>query len=247
MEKRLEKKLNYLMSYVILSTCVLGFILLSSFMREENNEKFDEITVKRINILGEDGSLRMVLSNETRQHSGRVNGKDLENRERPAGILFFNDEGDECGGIIYYGKSDDKQTYSGMSFTMDQYKEDQVIQILNSESYEDGKEKISRGISISDLPTGSDLITRMEKISEIQSKLKSMTEEEQNKLLAEIGNSLGSSQRLFIGRTKNNSSGLYLSGPDGKQKIRIYVDENNDPKFEVINEEGKAKNILGDY
>lgn len=244
MENKLEKKLNFLMAYTTISTLVFVFFILSSFNDSNKNENFDEITVKRINLVAEDGSLRMVLSNETRQHPGRVNGKELEQRERPAGILFFNDEGDECGGIIYYGKSEENQTYSGMSFTMDQYKEDQVIQILNNESYNDGHEKISRGISISDLPTGSDLMTRMEKINEIQDKLKSMNEEEQKKLIAEVGNSLGTKQRLFIGRTSKNNSGLYLSGPDGKQKLKIYVDEKGTPKFEVVDKDGNSKNIL---
>ncbi|PTM01669.1 MAG: hypothetical protein DA407_15785 [Bacteroidetes bacterium] len=244
MEKQLEIKLNFLTTYAIISTLIFGSVLLFSFNNKTNNENFDEITVKRINVISEDGSLRMVLSNETRQHPGRVNGKDLDDRERPAGLLFFNDEGDECGGVIYSGKTEDGKTYSGMSFTMDQYKEDQVIQILNSESYIDGKENISRGILISDLPTGSDLMTRMDSIKGIQEKLKNMSEEEANKLMSEIGNSLGSKQRLFIGRTKNNNSGLYLSDPDGKQKIKIYVDENGTPKFDVLDNNGVYKNIL---
>jgi hypothetical protein len=222
----------------------MGFVLLSSFKNKILKENFEEITVKRINVIGEDGSLRMVLSNETKQHPGRVNGQDLEKRERPAGILFFNDEGDECGGIIQHGKTEDGKTHSGMSFTMDQYKEDQVIQILNSEYYEDGVEKISRGIAISDLPTGSDLLTRMNKIKEIQEKMKTMSEEEAQKLAAEFGNSLRSTQRLFIGRNKANNAGLFLSGPDGQQKIKIYVDENGVPKIEVKDESGVYHNIL---
>lgn len=244
MEKRLEKRLNFLSAYALISTVVFISSILLSFNYADKQETFDEITVKRINLVAEDGSLRMVLSNETRQHPGRMNGKDMEQRDRPAGILFFNEESDECGGLIHWGNSEEGQTYSGMSFTMDQYKEDQVIQIVNDESYSAGEEKISRGIVISDIPTGSDLLTRMEKINEIRDKLKNMSEAEQKELIAEVGNSLSSKKRLFIGRTSNNSSGLYLAGPDGKQKIKIYVDENGDPKFEVIDETGNARNIL---
>ncbi len=240
----MEKKLNYLTAYAVISSCLICFVLLSGFLQKNNNENFDEITVKRINIVAEDGNLRMVLSNENRQHSGRMNGIDIEKRERPAGIIFFNEESDECGGLSYYGNTEDGQTYSGMSFSMDQYKEDQVIQILNEEVYADGKERIRRGISIMDIPTGSDLFTRMDKIKEIQTRLESMNEEDQKKLIAEIGNSLGTKQRLFIGRTGANNSGMFLAGPDGRQKIRIYVDENGTPIFEVIDNEGNSRNIL---
>lgn len=244
MENKLIKRLNYLTVYAIFSSCFLMVFILSSFVQKDNNQNIDQLTVKRINIIGEDGSLRMVLSNESRQHPGRVNGKNLESRDRPSGLLFFNDEGDECGGLVYSGKTEDGVTNSGMSFTMDQYKEDQVVQILNSEYYVDGKQTIRRGIAINDLPTGSDLITRMDKIKEIQNKISTLSKEEQQKVIEEYGNSLSSVQRLFIGKTKNNNAGLYLRGPDGKQKINIYVDENNIPKIEVINENGNAINIL---
>jgi hypothetical protein len=68
-------------------------------------ESFDEINVKRINIIENDGTIRMVLSNKERQHPGRIDGKDIDEREREAGLLFFNDEGDECGGCVILPKT----------------------------------------------------------------------------------------------------------------------------------------------
>lgn len=241
----MEKRVKFLTAYVVFSTIIFGSLLLMSFKQNSTNKVFDELTLKRLNIVSENGELRLVLSNENRQHPGRINGKDLELRERPAGILFFNTEGDECGGLTYYGKTyENGISQSGMSFTMDQYKEDQVIQIVNGETYEKGNSKISRGIVISDIPTGSDLLTRMDKIKEIQEKIKKLPEIEQKKLIEEVGNSLSSKQRVFIGRTKKNDSGLFLSGPDGKQKLRIYVDDKGIAKLEVLNNDGEFKNLL---
>ena len=246
MEKKLEWKLNLLTAYAVVSTIVFGAILTMSFNSNNDNKVavYDEITAKRINVISEDGELRMVVSNEFRQHPGRVNGQDIEKRDRPAGILFFNEEGDECGGIIHWGKTADGATSSGMSFTMDQYKEDQVLQIINNEYYSEGKQSIQRGVAISDLPTGSDLLTRMKKIEEIQKILSTSSPEEQQKIIEQYGNSLSSIQRLFIGKTKKNNAGIFLAGPDGKQKLNIYVDENNIPKIEVIDEKGITSNIL---
>lgn len=72
-----------------MSTLVFSVLLLSSFEKEDKKETFDEITAKKLNLIGEDGSLRMVLSNETRQHSGRMNEKDYPKRDRPAGMIFL--------------------------------------------------------------------------------------------------------------------------------------------------------------
>ena len=246
MEKQIEKKLNFLTAYAVISTLVFSAILMMSFKSNSNGklEAFDELTVKRINIVSEKGDLRMVLSNEFRQHPGRVNGQDIEKRDRPAGILFFNEEGDECGGIIHWGKNADGATRSGMSFTMDQYKEDQVIQIINNEYYSEGKQSIQRGVAINDLPTGSDLLSRIKKIEEIKKIISTASPEEQKKITEQYGNSLSSIQRLFIGKTKKNNAGIFLAGPDGKQRLNIYVDENNIPKIEVIDEKGIKSNIL---
>lgn len=78
---------------------------------------------------------RIVLSNETRQHSGRLNGKESEKRERPSEVIFFNNQGDECGGLIHQVKIKDGKIISGISFTMDNYNDNQVVQILNNEYY----------------------------------------------------------------------------------------------------------------
>ena len=53
--------------------------------------------------MGEKGDLRMVISNEHRQHPGIMNGEKLPDRERSSGIIFFNSSGDECGGLVYDG------------------------------------------------------------------------------------------------------------------------------------------------
>ena len=47
-----------------------------------------------------------------------------------------------------------------------------------------------------------------------------------------------------MGRTKGNSSGLFLSGPDGKPKMMIYVDEKGNPKIQTFNEKGEIKDLV---
>ena len=241
MDKTTERKINFLMAYAVASTLFISFLAMSSFSSNDRINKFDEIEVKKITVLGEDNLPRIVLSNESRQHSGRFNGKDMEKRERPSGIIFFNNQGDECGGLVHQSKIKDGKTTSGMSFTMDNYNDDQVVQILNDEYYADGKAYIQRGININQYPIGSNMEERNKKIEEIK---KITDKTERNLKLKEVMEKEGSVNRLFIGRTKGNSSGLFLSGPDGKPKMMIYVDEKGNPKIQTFNDKGEIKDFI---
>lgn len=241
MIRKLERKINILTTYAVVSAIVISFFALSSFSKKDTIEKYDELIVKKITVIGEDNLPRMVLSNEDRQHSGRMNGKEWEARERPAGIIFFNNEGDECGGLVYQTKEKDGKISSGMSFTMDNYKDDQVLQILNDEYYADGKAYIKRGISINQYPVGSNIDERNSKLE----KLRTITDEKERKeKINALMEKEGAVNRLFIGKTKGNSSGLFLAGPDGAPKMMIYVDEEGVPKIQTFGENGEMKDFL---
>ncbi len=214
---------------------------MSSFDKKDKVAKFDEVIAKKVTVIGEDNLPRMVLSNEQRQHSGRMNGKEWPKRERPAGIIFFNNAGDEIGGLVYQTKEKDGKIISGMSFTMDNYKDDQVLQILNDEYYANGKAFIERGISINQFPAGTNIDDRNKKIEELN---KIVDEKERKLKLRALMQKEGSVNRLFIGRTKGNSSGLFLSGPDGQPKMMIYVDEKGNPKIQTINDKGEIKDLI---
>jgi len=241
LNKGYKRKINFLTGYVIISSIVFSFFLLSSFDNKDEKINFEEITLKRLNLIGEDGNLRMVISNEVRQHPGRMNGKDFPKRKRPAGIIFFNNQGDECGGIIANVQSENGSTNSGMSFTMDNYHDDQVIQILNDETYENNTARIQRGLIINEFPIGSNINSRNNKFKELE---KIKDPKERNEKMKELWNKEGSKRKLFLGQNKDNNSGLFLYDSNGKPKIKIYVDQNGSPKIEIIDNDGRTKNII---
>ncbi|MBO9202533.1 MULTISPECIES: hypothetical protein [Niastella] len=240
-EKSLQRKLNFLFYYAIISSSLFLAFILTSFSGKDKNASMDELTVKKINLTGEDGSLRMVISNETRQHSGRINGQNLSQRPRPAGIIFFNNKGDECGGIVAEVSKDKNALNSGMSFTMDNYHDDQVIQILNDETYENGAASIQRGIIVREFPVGSDMLSRNKQFEELQ---KIKDEKEREEKMNALWDKDGAKKRLFVGRTAKNDSGLFLYDSNGKPKMKIYVDKNGDPKIEVLDDKGNIRNIV---
>lgn len=87
------------------------------------NQEFDQITVHRINVVEPDGTLRMVITDRSNLPGVIVRGKE-GTRDRPyAGMLFYNDEGTENGGLVFAGHRDatGRVVDSGVSLSFDKY------------------------------------------------------------------------------------------------------------------------------
>ena len=96
-------------------------------------QRVEEIDVQRINVREPDGTLRMVIANRSRLPGVIVSGKEQPPVDRPqAGMLFYNDEGSENGGLIFGGRKNTKGevTDSGGSLSFDQYGGNQIVQLI---------------------------------------------------------------------------------------------------------------------
>jgi len=107
----------------ILSTAVIVMLLTGA--RAHRKQSVDEIDVQRINVVEPDGTLRMVISDKSRLPPVIIKGKEQKMGEpRPqAGMLFYNDEGSENGGLIFGGHMNEKGEVvdSGGSLSFDKY------------------------------------------------------------------------------------------------------------------------------
>jgi len=129
--KAINKELIVLRSFAAVAAG--GIILLSSLaFRSSGPQQFDEITVHRINIVEPDGTVKMVITNADKFPNGenKLNGRTLtKSRKKRSGMLYFNEDGIECGGFIYDGQKKTDGHSAGMSLTYDQYDGDQVYAI----------------------------------------------------------------------------------------------------------------------
>lgn len=236
--QKLKGRIRMLTVYSILSTVVFLFLFVSLYNKTAHL-KADELTVKRINLIGEDGSLRMVISNESRQHPGRIDGKDLPKRERPAGILFFDNNGNECGGLVYNESNTGNKVNKMMSFTMDNYKNDQIVQMIDDETYHGDQAVIRRGLAINEFPVGADmgvLVSKMDSLNKAQGDTAIRHQQ-----IQALFKSAGSKRRLFLGRTGQNESGIFLYDNAGRPRLEIYVDSLGDPKMMSLDSAGNTK------
>ena len=231
METKLEKEVRFLKIYAVVATLVGAVFFLTAFSLQNKNQKFAEIDVERINIVEKDGKLRMVISNQERQHPGIVNGKIIERKfPRPPGMIFFNHLGDEMGGLIF---GDNGGNGHFGSLTWDKVRNDQTMGFRHLESdngtYQTGLEMWQQPNIASDITNA-----KLEEAYKI-------TDETKRKAAIQVMIDKGelATNRLFLGKRRDNSNELVMNDVKGKPRIRMQVAPDGTPKLDFLDEAGK--------
>ena len=108
--------------------------------RVEALEQRRVVQAERVDIVEADGSVRLVISNSARSPDPVCDGQTFKrDGGRPAGLLFYNDEGDECGGLVFGGRRAGDGYSAGAALLFDQFKQDQVVGISHDDS--DGRRR----------------------------------------------------------------------------------------------------------
>src|SRR5258705_10238743 len=143
-----RKELRLLRAYALTATVVLTVLVLAAFSRFGQKARFEEIDVERINVVEKDGTLRLVISNKARAPDPVVSGKTYpRGGGNRAGFIFFNDEGNENGGLIYGGRRDRDGTFHAEgALLFDQFDQDQVAGITYDD--ENGRRRV--GLQVGD-------------------------------------------------------------------------------------------------
>ena len=218
---------RFLAIYSGILTIALAVVVLAGFAESRQKQTFDEITVHRINVVEPDGTLRMVISNKTDFPGIIIKGKETPHPGRKtAGMLFFNDEGTENGGLIFGGskdKSGNVSSYGHLSF--DRYEQDQVFSIDADE--ENGQRTSElRIIDEPDHPLTQDL----EEASRIGKLPKDQQEAAWKKSRATTPHA---ETRIKLGRADDRSVALRLKDVQGRDRIVIRVQPDGTPSAAV--------------
>ena len=115
--------------------------------RVEALEQRCVVEAERVDIVEADGNLRLVISNSARAPDPVCDGQTFKRDGlRTAGLLFYNDEGDECGGLAFRGRRAGGGYSAEGALLFDQFKQDQVVGISNEDA--DGQHRA--GLSVWD-------------------------------------------------------------------------------------------------
>lgn len=211
----MKKQLNFhraINGFTLLAITFLGF---NAFTPGKiKNQRFSTIDVERINIVEPDGKVKMIITNVDQFPTGegtKINGfQTNKTRKKRSGMLFFNEEGIECGGFIYDGRKKGNGHSSGLSLTYDQYDGDQVMQLRNIDSKDEkGNRRVNSMLVFNDRSAD-------ESIS---------------------NNKVGrSTPRIMLGKTGSKKNGLFLYDNNGKPKAMFYIGTDNKPRLETYND-----------
>jgi hypothetical protein len=230
----ITKRLRILETYAVVSLLVIGVMAFSAFIKPK--ERLDELTVERLNVVEKNGQLIAVIANRARMPDPITNGKAFKT-ERPPGMIFYNGEGDECGGLVFGAVSgsraragDKYGAYGG--FTFDQYQQSQAIGLI----YNDHSGTREVGLKVWDRPETpqSDFFQRNEAISRMAD---GPDKEAARKQLREDGLS---PTRIFVGKSKERDAKVTLYDAKGNARINMIVDAAGVPRLDFLDESGKV-------
>lgn len=228
---KIEKELRFLKIYAVVLTLVCA-LLFALIFKTTNIKRFGEIDVERINIVEADGKLRMVLSNKLLQHPGIMDGVTYSERrgQRPPGLMFFNEKGDEVGGLVFDGNTG---TGQGGSLTFDKFRGDQTIQFIHDE---EPNGSYFAGLKMNDqnMPL-NDLINKQNEISKLPTK---EAQDAAYQSLRDQG--LMMTERLRIGKDRDKSSIIKMKDAKGRVRIELRVEASGNPKLNFLDELGKV-------
>ncbi len=226
---------SLLVIYSAVATTLLGGFVVTEAIGRPETQAFDQIDVKRINIREDDGTLRLVLSSRDRFPGGILNGEERPRPDRTgAGMLFFNDAGNESGGLIYSSRREADGTVTGYGhLSFDQHDQDQVV-ALNQ--IEDGNGR-SAGLRISDRPA----TPLWETLDKIDGLAPAEREAEIQRLAA--ADAFGQ-PRAFFGKDGYRASTMDLRDARGRTRLRMHVTADGTASIQFLDEAGQVTRTI---
>lgn len=223
--------------YVVAST-LFGLLGIAAFTRANQKQRFTEIDVERINVVAPNGKPRLVISNAERAPDVIINGKSYHrSSSNEAGMIFYNEEGSENGGMGFSGHSQDGHVSADAGFMFDQYGQDQTVGLTYNE--QDGRR--SAGLRVWDRPDQpinvlADMVEPIKRMPDGPEKTRRMAAVRDSAV--KLG--LGGAQRVFVGKQPNKTATVVLADAQSRPRLRLVVDSAGTARIEFLDDAGKV-------
>lgn len=238
---KVKKQIRFLSVYAFVSSILLliALFLIFTMDRKRENLSVEQLTAKRINIIEPNGQPRLVLSNMEKSPENLAYGKPygIPGSNRP-GIIFFNDEATECGGLVFTGRKDSTGKYFASGhFSFDQYNQNQVLYF----QYLDDNGERKTGLYVDDWHNSPDF-PEFRKQYKATEKLPASPERDAKlkQLLEPVNGDPAYAHRVFIGKDADKSALINLADERGKTRIQLKVDSIGTAKINFLDSSGKV-------
>lgn len=241
---RLFSHPRFLTVYSAALTIIVTAAMLTGFTTQHQGPKFDTITVQRINVVEPDGTLRMVLTNNK-----HVPGIIMHGREYPdftgrkgstsAGILFYDAQGSESGGLTFGGRKDAQGNISRFGhLSFDRYDQDQMFTI---DARDDGTNH-SSAIRMIDQPNWP-----IQELLDLLEAIQHLPQAEQQARIAEFFQThpQGAVRTVMQNQTRpgepqNSENALRMNDPAGQLRMRVGLDDDGDSSQDFLDSSGNV-------
>jgi len=204
--------------------------------------QFDQLTVHRLNIVEPNGNPRVIISNRKEFPGLYWGGKEYRHHTRDSGgFLFFNDDGDEVGGMTFDDRRQDGHYAADSGLMFDQYKQDQVVGL----TYNDQDGKRAAGLRVWNRPDHpmDEIIEMSDQAARAKTPAQKRAIEQRMRSKALSWGHYG--ERLFAGKA-NGETLVRLADPEGRPRLLLRVDVQGQPSVEFLDPSGKVtKRITG--
>ncbi|RZZ81033.1 hypothetical protein [Pseudoxanthomonas winnipegensis] len=197
--------------------------------------RFETIDVQRINIREPDGTLRMTIASRDRMPGIIVAGHETPHPDRPqAGMIFYNDEGTENGGLVFSGALKDGKPTNLGALSFDRWRQDQTVALSSSEDGEDRQ----AGLAINDRP---DQPVDFPTVARLMHQPPSAEREAAIRAAGAVV-----APRAFLGRTSDKASVLALRDTDGRKRLELKVAADGRATIDFLDDQGHVTRSITD-
>lgn len=235
----LERRLRVLAFCNAAALCLLALVAFVAFTQRDRT-RFTEIEAERLTIMGTNGRPVLVLANRRLIPGPSMNGKEYppsvaDGRELVSGMIFFNEQGDEVGGLLFNGIRKDAGYSAVGHLSFDQWQQNQVVAL----QYIDSGTTRRAGLNVWDRPTevsmGEHLdrgVRLLEARGAERDSLRQATE------AARARGDLGV-HRVFVG-SQDRTAQVQLRDTKGRIRVRLSVDSTDNARLEFLDELGQV-------
>ena len=233
----LEHRVRRLERVIVGLTVALAIAILAGFT-QAGRARVPVLNAERLNIVDASGRPVLVLANGHRLPGAVIDGKEYPQawvgRGRSAGMLFYNERGDEVGGLIYEAARNDSGYAAVGHLSFDQWRQNQVLAL---QYIDDGRSR-QAGLNVWDRPTDisiADQFSTADRMLHATGRQHDSLDRELTSIRARVGGV----RRLFLG-SQDRTAQLQLRDTHGRVRARLVVDSADVARLEFIDERGKV-------
>lgn len=223
--------------WLVLTTAAVAFLGYSQAVSQQRQMTLEKLTVQRLDVVEPDGTPRFIISNSATQPGLIWGNKEFKHHSREGGgVLFFNREGDEVGGMSFDGGKTADGWRAGGGLMFDQYKQDQTVGI----TYSDRNGQRQAGLRVWDRPEWNmgELLPLSDKAARATTDAEKQAIRQEMMAFAQSKGDMGG-ERLFAGKSLEDSV-VRLNDKQGRPRLVMKVDGKGQPSIEFLDAEGKV-------